>query len=225
MGESPESVFCFGAPGLDNIFNLKLMGREELSKDLAIPDNGKLGVVTYHPVTLEKNTSEYQMSELLKALGERPHVYWVFTLPNADTGSRCIIDMIEVFVSTNSDKGKAFTSLGQLRYLSLLSHADLMVGNSSSGILEAPAFKLPVVNIGDRQLGRIRAQNVIDVAECRKEDISDALDTAASTEFKSSLRGMKNPYGEGHSSERIVSKLKKTSLGEPLIKKCFYDIN
>jgi UDP-N-acetylglucosamine 2-epimerase len=100
-----------------------------------------------------------------------------------------------------------------------------MVGNSSSGILEAPAFKLPVVNIGDRQLGRIRAQNVIDVSECRKENILDALDTAASTEFKSSLRGMKNPYGEGHSSERIVSKLKKTSLGEPLIKKCFYDIN
>ena len=224
MGESPESVFCFGAPGLDNIFNLKLMGREELSKDLAIPDNGKLGVVTYHPVTLEKNTSEYQMSELLKALGERPHVYWVFTLPNADTGSRCIIDMIEVFVSTNSDKGKAFTSLGQLRYLSLLSHADLMVGNSSSGILEAPAFELPVVNIGDRQLGRIRAQNVIDVAECMKEDISDALDTAASTEFKSSLRGMKNPYGEGHSSERIVSRLKEISLDETLIKKSFYEI-
>jgi len=225
MGESPESVFCSGAPGLDNILNLKLMGREELSKDLAIPDNGKFGVVTYHPVTLERNTSEYQMSELLKALGEQPHVYWIFTLPNADTGGRVIIDMIEEFVSINFDKGKALTSLGQLRYLSLLAHADLMVGNSSSGILEAPAFELPVVNIGDRQLGRIRAQNVIDVSECRKENILDALDTAASTVFKNSLRGMKNPYGEGHSSERIVCRVKEISLDKTLIKKRFYDIN
>ena len=224
MGERPESVFCFGSPGLDNIFNLKLMGREELLQDLEITNNGKLGVVTYHPVTLEKNTSEYQMSELLKALGERPHVFWVFTLPNADTGGRVIIDMIEEFVSINPDKGKVLTSLGQLRYLSLLTHADLMIGNSSSGILEAPSFELPVVNIGDRQLGRIRAQNVIDVTGYRKGDISDALDTASSTEFRSSLKGMKNPYGEGHSSERIVSRLKEISLDETLIKKSFYEI-
>ena len=223
MGERPENAFCFGAPGLDNIFNLKLMDREELSQDLGIPDNGKLGVVTYHPVTLVKSTSEYQMSELLKALGERSYIYWVFTLPNADTGNRCIIDMIEDFVSTNPDKGKAFASLGNLRYLSLLSHAELMVGNSSSGIIEAPAFELPVVNIGDRQRGRIRAQNVIDVVGC-KENISGALNKAVSTEFKSGLKGMRNPYGEGHSSESIVSRLKGISLDETLIKKRFYEI-
>ena len=223
MGEKPENVFCFGAPGLDNVCNLKLMEREDLSENLGIPNDKKWGIVTYHSVTLEKGTADYQISELLKALAKRSDVYWIFTLPNADTGGRVIIDRIEEFISAYPEKGKVFASLGQLRYLSLAKHAELMAGNSSSGIIEAPSFGLPVVNIGDRQAGRIRAQNVIDVEEFREERISDALDKAVSTEFKCSLRGMINPYGEGNSSGKIVDVLKNLPLDD-LIKKQFQDM-
>ena len=223
MGERPENVFCFGAPGLDNVYNLKLMDREDLSGNLGIPNDEKFGMVTYHPVTLEKDTADYQISELLKALAKRSDIYWVFTLPNADPGGRVIMERIEEFVSAHPEKRKVFTSLGQLRYLSLAKHAELMAGNSSSGIIEAPSFGLPVVNIGDRQAGRIRAQNVIDVEEFREERISDALDKAVSTEFKCSLRGMINPYGEGNSSGKIVDVLKNLPLDD-LIKKQFHDL-
>ena len=223
MGERPENVFCFGAPGLDNVYNLKLMDREDLSGNLGIPNDEKFGMVTYHPVTLEKDTADYQISELLKALAKRSDIYWVFTLPNADPGGRVIMERIEEFVSAYPGKRKVFTSLGQLRYLSLAKHAELMAGNSSSGIIEAPSFGLPVVNIGDRQAGRIRAQNVIDVEEFREERISDALDKAVSTEFKCSLRGMINPYGEGNSSGKIVDVLKNLSLDD-LVKKQFQDV-
>jgi GDP/UDP-N,N'-diacetylbacillosamine 2-epimerase (hydrolysing) len=223
MGEKPENVFCFGAPGLDNIHNLKLMSRENLSESLKIPNNVKLGIVTYHPVTLEKDTAGYQISELLKALTKRSDIYWIFTMPNSDTGGRIIIDRIKDFVSAYPGKGKFFTSLGQLRYLSLTKHAELMVGNSSSGIIEAPSFGLPVVNIGNRQTGRVRAQNVIDVEEFMDERISDALEEALSTEFKGNLKGMTNPYGEGNSSEKIVDVLKNLPLDD-LIKKQFQDM-
>ena len=116
-------------------------------------------------------------------------------------------------------------SIGQLRYLSLMKHVSVMVGNSSSGIIEAPSFELPVVNIGERQMGRIRAQNVIDVHECNKKNIADAIGKALSKEFRNSLRGMHNPYGDGNASEKIVKKLKTVLLGEQLIKKRFYEIS
>lgn len=224
MGEKPESVFCFGAPGLDSVYKLNLMNKEELSCELGLPIDKEIGVVTYHPVTLEKDTAEFQISELLQALKGLPDIYWVFTLPNADTGGRVIIKIINDFVRNDPEKGKAFTSLGQLRYLSLLKHAIVMVGNSSSGLIEAPSMKLPVVNIGDRQRGRVRGKNVIDVAACKKEFIANAIEKALSVEFKNSLEGMKNPYGEGYASEKIVEKLKAISLGENLIKKRFYEI-
>jgi UDP-hydrolysing UDP-N-acetyl-D-glucosamine 2-epimerase len=223
MGEKPENVFCFGAPGLDNICNLKLMERKDLSENLGILNDKKWGVVTYHSVTLEKDTADCQISELLKALAKRSDIYWIFTLPNADTGGRVIIDRIEEFISTYPEKGKVFTSLGQLRYLSLAKHAELMVGNSSSGIIEAPSFELPVVNIGDRQAGRVRAQNVIDVEMFSEKTISDALEEAISTEFKYSLKGMMNPYGDGNSSGKIVDVIKNLPLDD-LIKKQFHDL-
>ncbi len=223
MGEKPENVFCFGAPGLDNICNLKLMEREDLSENLGIPNDKKWGTVTYHSVTLEKGTADYQISELLKALAKRSDVYWIFTLPNADTGGRVIIDRIEEFISEYPEKGKVFASLGQLRHLSLAKHAELMVGNSSSGIIEAPSFGLPVVNIGDRQAGRVRAKNVIDVEEFSEVRISGALEKAISIEFKCSLKGMTNSYGEGNSSGKIVDVLKNLPLDD-LIKKQFHDL-
>ena len=224
MGEFPENVFCFGAPGLDNVYKLNLMNREELSCELGLSMDKKIGVVTYHPVTLEKDTAESQIFELLQALKSLPDIYWVFTLSNADTGGRVIIETINDFARNNPEKGKAFTSLGQLRYLSLLKHAIVMVGNSSSGLTEAPSFELPVVNIGDRQSGRVRGRNVIDVSECKKELISNAIERALSAEFKNFSKGMKNPYGEGHASQKIVEKLKTIPLSEKLIKKRFYEI-
>jgi len=196
-----------------------------LSKELEFPYDRKIGVVTYHSVTLEKDTAELQISELLNALQYIKDIYWIFTLPNADTGGRIIGRKIEDFLNKNPDKGKLFTSLGQLRYLSLMKHASIMVGNSSSGLIEAPSFELPVVNIGDRQRGRVRAQSVIDVVKCEKESIENAIKHALSSDYKNVLKGMKNPYGEGDASEKIIGKLKTISLIEGLIKKRFYELS
>ncbi|MBI4650899.1 UDP-N-acetylglucosamine 2-epimerase (hydrolyzing) [Candidatus Desantisbacteria bacterium] len=223
MGEQPENVFCFGAPGMDNIKKLPLLNKEKLLKELDIPRNKKIGVITYHPVTLENNTAESQIRELLEAIKSFKNIFWIFTLPNADTGGRIIIKMINYFVKDNPDNGKAFSSLGQLRYLSLLKYSDLMLGNSSSGIIEAPSFCLPVVNIGDRQKGRIRAGNVIDVAYCKKDNIVNAIKKAIMPEFENSIKGLKNPYGDGNTSDKIIKVLKKISLTDKL-KKHFYEI-
>ena len=224
MGETPEHVFCFGAPGLDNIRRLDLKGKEELFKELDIPEGKQVGVVTYHPVTLETDSSSSQIVELLAALDNFQDVYWIFTMPNADTGGRVIIEKLNAHVQKHSEMGKIFVSLGQLRYLSLLKHASVMVGNSSSGLIEAPAFELPVVNIGDRQKGRIQANNVIDVAVCKKELLVSSIKKALSEEFYKSLRNMKNPYGEGDSSKKIVETLKAVSLDDHLLKKIFYEL-
>src|SRR3989338_7622267 len=225
MGENPENVFCFGAPGLDNITKLPLLERAELYKELGIATGKKTGLVTYHPVTLEKNTAVLQMTELLKALQGIQDIFWIFTLPNADTGGRIIINMINDFVENNPDRGRAYTSLGQIKYLSLLKQVAVMVGNSSSGLTEAPSFELPVVNIGDRQSGRARAQNLIDVPECKDGFVRQVIEKALSVEFRNSLKAMQNPYGKGDASEKIVTKLKTITLSETLIKKRFYELS
>jgi UDP-N-acetylglucosamine 2-epimerase (non-hydrolysing)/GDP/UDP-N,N'-diacetylbacillosamine 2-epimerase (hydrolysing) len=224
MGEFAGNVFCFGAPSLDNIYNLNLMKKEDLLCNLDLPQDKKIGVVTYHPVTLEKGTSETQISELLNALKRFTDVFWVFTAPNADTEGRILMKKIDEFVKRYPEKGKLFINLGQVRYLSLLKYVCVMVGNSSSGIIEAPSFKLPVVNVGERQQGRIRAQNVIDIAECKEHIIFHAIERALSSKFKNSLSGLESPYGKGDSSSKIVAKLKEINLGERLIKKKFCDI-
>ncbi|MCP4400091.1 MAG: UDP-N-acetylglucosamine 2-epimerase (hydrolyzing) [bacterium] len=224
MGEPPERVFCFGAPGLDNVYQLDLLTRNALVECLKVPQDRPFGVVTYHPVTLEENSVVSHMEELLPALKNFPEIYWIFTLPNADTGGRIIIRKIEDFVNEYPDAGKDFPSLGQLRYLSLLKHAVAMVGNSSSGLTEAPSFALPVVNIGERQQGRIRARNVLDVPICNKDSITETIRTAISEEFRNTLQGIKNPYGEGAASEKIVETVKTFPLNEGLLKKHFYDI-
>ncbi len=224
MGEAPGNVFCFGAPGLDNIKKLNLLTRTQLSKEIDIPKNKNIGLVTYHPVTLERDTAELQISEVLNAIRRFEMIFWVFTLPNADTEGRIIIRKLNDFIAKHPDKGRVFTSLGQLRHLSLLKNATLLVGNSSSGLTEAPSFKLPVVNIGDRQRGRVKGKNVIDVTECKEETISKAIQRAMSADFKKSLKGMENPYGGGDASAKIVAKLKEIRLGENLMKKKFYEI-
>ena len=179
--------------------------------------------MTFHPATLEKESAERQTQELLEALALFPEIHWIFTFPNADTESRAIIKHIKVFAEHNIGNASLFISLGQLKYLSLLNAAVVMAGNSSSGIIEAPSFELPVVNIGSRQEGRIRARNVIDVQDCNKDDIGHALKKALSEDFRASLKGLQNPYGDGAASARIVEIIKKASL-DRIIKKHFYDI-
>lgn len=224
MGEDPKRVFCFGAPGVDSIVKLNLLDRKRLSEELNIPRYGKIGIVTYHPVTLEKNTSAGQISELLRAIERIKGIFWVFTFPNADTGNRAIIKKITAFTSRHQEVSRLYFSLGPLKYLSLLKHSSVMVGNSSSGIIEAPSFKLPVVNIGDRQKGRTRAANVIDVKEYKMKNISGAIQKALSSKFVSSLRGLKNPYGIGSASEKIVDRLRRIPIDNKLIKKRFHEI-
>jgi len=225
LGEAPKNVFSFGAPGLDNISKLNLLSKKEILLGLAIPGNKKIGIFTYHPVTLEKNSALRQISELLETVSDFNGIYWVFTYPNVDNESSVIINKLRDFVKHYPERGKIFVSLGKQRYLSLLKYADLMLGNSSSGIAEAPSFGLPVINIGDRQKGRIHALNVIDVPECKKKYIIDTIHRATSSKFKKSLRGLRNPYFKKNASGRIVKKLKTIHLGDGLLKKRFFNID
>lgn len=223
MGENPKNVFFFGSPAIDNIKRFNLLDYGDLCEELNIPEDKRIGVVTYHPVTLEYNSSEKQIVELLAALKSIEDIFWVFTLNNVDTGGRIIINKIEEFVKKYPRVAKLYPSLGTKRYLSLLKNASVMVGNSSSGLIEAPSFKLPVVNIGDRQKGRIRAANVIDVNECKEEVISRAINRALSLELRLSLERLKNPYGDGGVSKKIINVLKRIKINEELIKKGFMD--
>lgn len=220
MGEDPEKIFTFGAPGLDHIYLTHLPERPDLQSGLGIDLTKGVAVITYHPVTLEFSTARQHMANLLAAIRGRD-LTLVFTYANADTGGRVINQMIEGFVK-NEPYAHAFPSLGQRLYLGLLRIAEVMIGNSSSGIIEAPSFELPVVNIGDRQRGRVRAVNVIDCGVEQRE-ISTALDQALGKEFRDSLKGLVNPYGTGQISSQIVSTLKQIHLGEELLKKSFKD--
>lgn len=221
MGENPEHIFCFGAPGLESIFRLNLFSKKQLCQNLQIPIGRDIGIVTYHPSTLANHTEKDDINEILEALKRFPDIFWLFTYPNADMGGRVIIKEIQGFIAENHECGRLFSSLGQLKYLSLMKHATLMVGNSSSGIIEAPSFKLPVVNIGDRQKGRVRAKNVIDVHVCNRESISEAIKTAISEAFVESIKGVENPYGKGNMSRAILEKLKNVTVSNSLIQKGF----
>ena len=223
MGENPDNIFCFGSPSLDNFYRLELMSRKKLCEALCIPVDKRIGIITYHPVTIEKDSSEVQVLELLKAIKSFSDIYWVFTMPNADTGGRIIFEILNDFVNHNSGKAKAFISLGRLKYLSLLKYASVMIGNSSSGLIEAPSFGLPTINIGSRQDGRERGINVIDVHDCRHNNINAAVIKALSDKFKNSLKDMENPYGTGNASSNILKTIKsKVLIG--ITKKSFYNI-
>ena len=221
MGEEPWRVTVSGAPALDAIADFDLMSREELAAtykfDLRVPTL----LATYHPVTLEYESTESQMSEFLGALDDA-RMPVIFTYPNADTANHAIATMKHKFVADHSD-AMMVANMGTDRYFSMMSHACAMVGNSSSGIIEAASFELPVVNVGNRQRGRIRPGNVIDV-ECRREAILDGICTATSTQFRDSLRGLANPCGDGHAAERIVERLKTVCLDDRLLVKRFYDM-
>jgi GDP/UDP-N,N'-diacetylbacillosamine 2-epimerase (hydrolysing) len=223
MGEQPENVFNVGALGIENINKLKLLSRSEFENSISFKLNKKNILITFHPVTLENATAEEQFKILLKAIDEIGDTNIIFTKANADTDGRIINNLIDSYVAANNHKSIAFISLGQLRYLSALQYIDIVIGNSSSGIIEAPSFKKPTVNIGDRQLGRIKALSIID-CEPQYSDIKNAISKAFSEDFLGEIRNVINPYGTANSSEFIIQFLKNVSL-QDLIKKKFYNLN
>jgi UDP-hydrolysing UDP-N-acetyl-D-glucosamine 2-epimerase len=220
MGEEPWRVVVSGAPSLDNLHRFPLLSCQELNERYGLDLAGPTLLVTYHPVTLEYEHTELHMQELLRALDEVDFGI-IFTYPNADTQGRLIIEMVRAFSDTHK-RAQVVVNLGTEAYFSLMSHAVAMVGNSSSGIIEAASFKLPVVNIGNRQRGRVHGKNVIGVGYSRAE-VLEGITRAVSPDFRAGLQDLVNPYGDGHAAERIVGKLKETNIDEKLLLKRFYD--
>ncbi len=222
LGEQPNRVFDVGAPGLDNIKRLKLLDRVEFEQSIGF----KLGtvnfLVTYHPATLGATSPRDAMLELITALEQFPDARIIFTKPNSDTNGRIIGDLIDDYARDNSERVVVFTSMGQVRYLSALQHVDAVIGNSSSGIIEAPAFKIPTVNIGDRQTGRLKAISVVDCDE-KADAISACIRKVLAPEFSEVLKSVKSLYGGGKAAEKIIKILKSTSL-DGLVTKRFYDL-
>ena len=221
MGEEPKRVFNVGALGIDNIKKMKLLSKTEIEKILGTTLTKPTFLITFHPETKVDN-SVHNFNELLNALNEITEAKLIFTLPNADTGGRKLIKLVKTFVEKNKDRAFAFTNLGQLKYLSLMKYSDIVIGNSSSGILEAPTFKVPTVNIGKRQEGRMRAESVIDVP-AQKKAIKKAIQKALDKNFRGKMKNVKNPYGNGKTAEKILKIIKRTDF-ENLSNKKFYDI-
>jgi len=218
MGEEPWRVQTVGGCWVDNIINMEKMTKESITEKLGIKFLRPLILVTYHSVTLEvEKTGEY-IKNLLDAFSQIGGEI-IFTYPNADSGGRVIISAIDKFIKKYS-KARAFKSLGSVLYLNLLSYVDLVVGNSSSGVVETQSFKVPVVNIGNRQKGRLITENIICSTES-KDSILAAIKKGLSPEFKKSISDMKDPYDKGGAAENIVKALSELKLGPKLLNKKF----
>jgi len=222
LGEHPDRVFNVGAPGLDNIERLKLLSRSELEDAIGMELGSRSVLVTWHPVTLEPGRTRTDCQTLLNALDQVDGLKVIFTKANADTEGSIINQLIDEYVLDHSNKAVVHTTLGQVRYLSAAKYVDGVVGNSSSGIIEAPSLQTGTVNIGDRQSGRVRADSVID-CETTEESIRNALEQLFSQEFIERLREVKNPHGGGNVAEKIVRKLETHSINN-IIKKSFFDL-
>ena len=221
LGEHPNRVFNFGAIGIDNINKLKLFSKNEFVKSIDFSLNKKNILVTFHPVTLEKSTSKEQFQELLNSIDELEDTNIIFTKSNSDTDGRVINQMIDAYVSRNNN-AVSFISMGQVRYISALKFVDAVVGNSSSGLTEAPIFGIGTINIGDRQKGRINLGSVIN-CNPTKESISNAFNELYSERFQKALSIVKSPYGNGGTSKKIKNIVKNFDLNN-ILKKSFYDV-
>ncbi len=221
MGEQPERVFNVGAPGVENIKELPLMGKEEIEKDINFEINDNTILVTYHPVTLGNRNAKDDIDDFLSALNEREELRIIFTMPNSDTGSHFIVDAINRFVANNSDRSIAYKSLGVIRYLSVMRQVAAVVGNSSSGIVEVPSFGIPTLNIGDRQKGRSAAISVYNCGS-DKQSVLDGLDKVLSYEFRNLSRNVSNPYDKDNTVESIFDVISNIPLNQ-LNQKHFYD--
>ena len=225
MGELPATVFAFGAPGLDQIHRLKLLTRPQLEGEIGFSLKDPVALVTFHPATRDAGSVDLQVRRLISAV-KASGLRAIFTMANADAGGTVINNALKAACAAHPEKFKWFPHLGQLRYLSCLKYFAVMVGNSSSGLIEAPSFRLPVINIGDRQLGRTRAANVIDVPSSVAA-ILKGIKRATSPHFRTALRGMRNPYDrfhDGRASERIKNVLRDVNMSDSFVKKSFHDL-
>ena len=210
-----------GGLGVDSIKRAELLSREDLESSLGIKFRSKNLLITFHPVTLEDETAEFQMKELLSALSVLQDTTLIFTMPNADTGGLILIEMIQEFVNSNPN-AYSFTSLGQQRYLSCIAYVDGVVGNSSSGLTEVPSFRKGTINIGSRQGGRLQASSVIN-CEPEEQQIRGALEKLYSRDFITSLAMTSNPYGEGGASLKVINLLRDALL-DKITQKSFHDL-
>ena len=222
MGEEPQRVFNYGDVGIENIKKMEFMSKGELEKSLNILLDKPYACVTFHPVTLEKDSAERQIKELLSALREIKDMCFIFTKANADVEGQIINNCIDEFVE-ESENSVAFYSVGIKRYLSLLKGAEFVAGNSSSGIIEAPTLNIPTINIGDRQKGRLQAESILNCKPI-KEEIIEAVKKARSKEFKKIAKHTKNPYEMGETSALIVNEIKRFLNTENNKVKHFYDM-
>jgi GDP/UDP-N,N'-diacetylbacillosamine 2-epimerase (hydrolysing) len=222
LGEDPRRTYNVGGMGVDSIKNTSLMTKVDLEESLGIMFGDKNLLITYHPETLEGiNKSAEQLGALLGALNQLDDVMLIFTMPNADTGGRALANMVDEFVA-NHQNSVVFTSLGQLRYLSCLAQVDAVVGNSSSGLLEAPTFRIGTINIGNRQKGRLVADSVIN-CQANEKSILSAVNMLYTAEFQERLPNIQSPYDSGDGVDQIIDVLATADLSG-ICKKEFYDL-
>ncbi len=222
MGEDPDHVYMVGAPGLDPIATLDYLSREALAAELGLDLSGPLFVITYHPVTLKLGRGSAAVNALTKALGRFAETAMVFTGVNSDPGNRTINDALSAFAAEDPARRTVVASLGQRRYLSAVRESDAVIGNSSSGLIEAPALGVPTVNIGDRQKGRLRSTSVIDCPD-GADAIAEAINRALDPDFQNTAKTAEPPYGRGGDAKKIVSVLADVDVAQ-LSTKPFHDI-
>lgn len=222
LGEHPERVYTVGSIGIENALRKSLLSKAELEKSLGFCLDKPYAVVTFHSVTLEENHAQQQFYEVLKAFDANPDMKYIITKANADKEGRIINRMIDEYAAKTNVM--AFESLGVIRYLSALKYADMVIGNSSSGLIEVPSFGIPTINIGDRQKGRLKAESVLD-CEPQAESICEAIKNAKLKVFREICKDVVNPYGDGDATGKIVSAVEKMiAVGDIDLKKKFYDV-
>lgn len=222
LGENPKRIYTVGSVGIENVLNASLLSKEKLEEEISFKLDCAYAVVTFHPVTLEGSSAEKQCKELLSAFDRHPEFKYIITKANADANGRIINRLTEEYARTHNNV-RVYDSLGMKRYLSALKYADMVVGNSSSGLLEVPSFRIPTINIGDRQRGRLRATSVLDV-EPNADKIALAMSRVLEADFQKVCQNTINPYGDGNTSEKVVAAIKDMFSDGIEIKKKFYDV-
>ena len=222
LGEDPFRVFNYGSTSIDNILTVADMSKEEALRSVGL-DDCRYALCTYHPVTMEGGSVDEQIYEFMKAIKAFPEFQFIVTKSNADQGGARINEMLDT-AETEIDNLHVYTSLGIRRYLSLMKYSEFVLGNSSSGIIETPAFHVPTVNIGDRQRGRLQSESIINCGTSAK-DIVAAIKKAMSEGHRKACKSIISPYGDGHAAERIADKAVEIVMqGQINLKKRFYDI-
>ncbi len=209
---------------IENILSMDLLTKSELEENIKFKLDKPYGLVTFHPVTLEKGTAQKQFKELLNSLSKMKNMKFIITKANADSDGRIINKMIDEYVQNNKERVISFTSMGQLRYLSAMKYCSLVIGNSSSGIVEAPTFKKPTINIGDRQKGRIQATSIIN-CRSQEDEILNGINKALNKEFLDEIQQIVNPYGDGNTTSKIIEVIRKELFKDINMKKKFYDLD